>query len=349
MARSGKKAVVQLAVVLMVAGWANAQNTTPAQQATTAKPATTAANPPAATNTPATQANTSKTTANTNSVTTTAGTAVITGVPTGGSATTDPGSFSIGDVPTIAGYGIPTMMVPWTAGAPFMAKSDLPEGTVFIAVGALLGAMGAAVLLWRGLVAWSLHRSVKKANEKLIMGNTGKLQKGGYTQSSLALGNSNMSLDHLAAPPRKLTRSSIAPSLAARNSSLFFSPTAGAGLQTSGTYSSINRSSGMLPSGFYAAPGAAVPGTAYVGGNGARSSIYGGGRASQYNGSPPSSPGLPPSRGGMSNHGHSHMYNQPSTSTLNLNIPGGHSQPGMRAPSANLDDLFGNDPSSARR
>jgi hypothetical protein len=338
MARSGKKATVQLAVVLLLAGWANAQNTTPAQQ-TTAKPATTAANTPAATNTPATQANTSKTTANSNTQTTTAGTAVITGVPTGGSSATDPGTFNISDVPTIAGYGIPTMMVPWTAGAPFMAKSDLPEGTVFIAVGALLGAMGAAVLLWRGLVAWSLHRSVKKANEKLIMGNSGKLSKGGYTQSSLALGNSNMSLDHLAAPPRKLTRSSIAPSLAARNSSLFFSPTAGAGQQTSGTYSSVNRSSGMLPSGFYAAPGAAVPGTAYVGGNG----------ASQYNGSPPSSPGLPPSRGGMSNHGHGHMYNQPSTSTLNLNVPGGHSQPGMRAPSANLDDLFGNDPSSARR
>lgn len=353
------KVPVELVVALMLVGWTNAQNTntTPAnQQTTAANQPTTTPNQPATTNTPntSTTQRTTSQSANTNTPTTTAQSVVVTGVPTGSTAsTTSPlSTISVGgglDVPTIAGYGIPTPMVPWTAGAPFMMKSNLPEGTIFIAVGAILGAMGAAVLLWRALVAWSLHRSVKKANEKLSMGQVGsaKLVKGGFTQSSLALAGSNMSLDHLSAPQRKPTRTSLAPSVAAaRNSSLFFSPTAGAGQQTSGTYSSINRSSGMLPSGYYAAPGAQAPNTSYIGGNGSRNSVYGA-RTSQYNISPPSSPGLPPSRDGLSNHGQG-IYNQPSTSTLNLHVPGNR-QPGGRAPSANLDDLFGNDPMSARR
>jgi len=346
MARREEKVAVQLAVALLLAGWANAQNTPSPQTPAATAAQTPAANTPASQNTQQTQTPTQSNANNT--PTPSAKGVTITGVPSGSSSSATPaGTFNgPSDLPTIAGYGIPTMIVPWTQGAPFMAKSSLPEGTVFIAVGALLGAMGAAVLLWRGVVAWSLHRSVKKANEKLMMQSTGKLSKGGFTQSSLALGSSNMSLDHLSASTRKITRTSMAPSVtAARNSSLFFSPTAGAGQQTSGTYNSMNRSSGMLPSGFYAAPGAAAPGTAYVGGNGTGRSTYG--RTSQYNVSPPSSPGLPPSRGGGSSHGHG-IYNQPSTSSLNLHLPS-HAHPGGRAPSANLDDLFGNDPMAARR
>ncbi len=45
-----------------------------------------------------------------------------------------------------------------------MNRSTLPDGTVFIAVGAILGAFGTAIsLLWRGIVACLLHRSVDGA------------------------------------------------------------------------------------------------------------------------------------------------------------------------------------------
>lgn len=44
-----------------------------------------------------------------------------------------------------------------------MQTSSTPEGTVFIAVGAVLGFFGLAVLAWRGLVAWSVNRSVRQS------------------------------------------------------------------------------------------------------------------------------------------------------------------------------------------
>ncbi|ODM17188.1 hypothetical protein SI65_07587 [Aspergillus cristatus] len=56
----------------------------------------------------------------------------------------------------------PIVTVPPTAGAPYMQTSSTPEGAVFIAVGAVLGFLGLAVLAWRGLVAWSVNRSVRQ-------------------------------------------------------------------------------------------------------------------------------------------------------------------------------------------
>lgn len=43
-----------------------------------------------------------------------------------------------------------------------MQTSSTPEGAIFIAVGAVLGFLGLAVLAWRGLVAWSVNRSVRQ-------------------------------------------------------------------------------------------------------------------------------------------------------------------------------------------
>jgi hypothetical protein len=77
---------------------------------------------------------------------------------TGGTLTES--AFHLTGLPTIAGAGIPTLVIPFTANAPFMQKSSLPEGTFFIAVGAVLAFLGAGVLLWRLLVAWSINRSV---------------------------------------------------------------------------------------------------------------------------------------------------------------------------------------------
>lgn len=303
---------------------------------------------------------------------TTAPTTTVTNAPTLSST----GSiFHLSDVPTIAGYGVPTQVVPWTAGAPYMQRSKLPEGTVFIIVGALLGFMGGAVLLWRGLVAWSLHRNVRKAamtshrNDSML-----KLSKPNPYGNS-TFGASNMSLERLSAPTGKLSKHApthSASSPAGRNSSLFFSPTAGAGTHSSPTaalMSGNNRSSAFLPAGYYAAPGAASPGVGVAPGstpstlsnlNPLHPSRAGYARQTDHTPSPPGSPGLPPTRpsgealgrgtggyaGGYertSGYGRpspeTGLYSQGSNSALNLHIPGGNIN-GGRAPSANLEDMF---------
>lgn len=70
-------------------------------------------------------------------------------------------------MPTLTRYKpIPTYpapSVPPTNNAPFMRHSSAPDGTVFIAVGAILGALGLAILLWRLIVGILLHRSVERA------------------------------------------------------------------------------------------------------------------------------------------------------------------------------------------
>jgi hypothetical protein len=273
------------------------------------------------------------------------------------------------------------MVVPDTARAPFMQKSNLPDGTVFICVGAALGFFGAAILAWRGLVAWSLHRSVKRAamaqniaDIKAMSAVPGK-KRGLY---NVVGANSNMSLDRLSAaptgtsrPPKPFatTNSGTPPK---SNSSLFFSPTAAGGPRDS-----VNRSSSYLPAGYYAAataqPASGSPVT-HIGGHASHLSTHSlatpGNRFSSRSGvSPPASPSLPPSRGydraPPSRDGIS-MYDRRSVATLNnpnsrgiygpdnnvsqisLNVPGGTNAPGGRAPSAYLEDLFESHGSGSR-
>ncbi|KAF1929707.1 uncharacterized protein M421DRAFT_91526 [Didymella exigua CBS 183.55] len=288
------------------------------------------------------------------------------------------GVVQLSGLPTLAGVGVPQQQVPDTSGAHFMQKSDLPDGTVFICVGAILGFLGACVLLWRGLVAWSLHRSVKRAalaqnmaDMKAMSAVPGK-KRGMYTHVGAS---STMSLDHLSAAPTGHSRpqkpfaqgSGGTPPRAA--SSLFFSPTAGgaAGLAQQG-----NRSSSYLPAGYYAAGNAAPAGgspMAHVGGHSAHLSTNSlalpGNRYSRASGSsPPGSPSLPPSRGferappsrgGYSDYNRQSVatlntpgntrsgvygHGQASVSNLSLNVPGGTTEAGGRAPSAYLEDLF---------
>lgn len=290
-------------------------------------------------------------------------------------------------LPTLAGVGIPDQKVPDTAAAPFMQKSDLPDGTVFICVGAILAFFGAAVLAWRGLVAWSLHRSVKRAataqnlaDIKAMSAVPGK-KRGMY---NVVGANSTMSLDHLAAAPIGSSKG-MKPFAQApggtppkSQSSLFFSPTAGgaAGLRDS----VANRSSSYLPAGYYAsgtaAPAAGSPMT-HIGGHGQNLSVNSlatpGNRFSARSGvSPPHSPSLPPSRGydrappsrdglsvynrnsvatlGTPGNTRSGVYGQghDDMSQLSLNVPGGSSVAGGRAPSAYLEDLFENHGSGSR-
>ncbi|TLD39349.1 hypothetical protein E2P81_ATG00336 [Venturia nashicola] len=365
-----------LSLLVLLATAANAQNTdTDTQttgQSTTANTDTNSAKT-AANSVSITAPNLSTVTdtpgATDSGTSTTASTTSVTDAP---SLTSTNSIFHLSDVPTIAGYGVPTQVVPWTAGAPYMQHSNLPEGTVFIVVGAILGFMGAAVILWRGLVAWSLHSSVRKAamtshrNDSML-----KLSKpnpyggGGY-------GTGNMSLERLSAPTGKLskharTQSSSNP--AGRNSSLFFSPTAGTGNHSSPTAALMggnNRSSTFLPAGYYAAPGAASPGGVPASTTSPLSNLdplhpsrAGYARQMDYTPSPPESPGLPPSSPGggalprtrgyaggyerSSGYGHpspeTGMYAQGGNHKLNLHIPGGAVN-GRRAPSANLEDMF---------
>ncbi|KAI4211392.1 MAG: hypothetical protein LQ351_005818 [Letrouitia transgressa] len=260
--------------------------------------------------------------------------------PSGLPEMTSAGPPALTDLPTLEGAKAPVQTVPPTAGAPYMQKSKLPEGTVFIAVGAALGFVGLVVLAWRGLVAWSLHRSVKKAAmaQSTQYSHLRDAKSKGTTTPrtplySQGLG-STLSIDQLAANSRGGSKSNTA------RSSLFFSPTAGAGMQTPG-----NRGSGYLPAGYYAPGNSAASGGAgmtQIGGGGSVSGIghhnrrYS--RAKSMGPSPPGTPSLPPSRGAEVAFGRpstAGLSSRGSTSSLNLTAP----QQG-RAPSAYLEELF---------
>ncbi|KAI2641817.1 hypothetical protein GGS26DRAFT_586211 [Hypomontagnella submonticulosa] len=224
-------------------------------------------------------------------------------------------------------YSYPAPTVPPTKNAPFMQPSSVPEGTVFIAVGAILGAFGAAVLIWRAVVACLLHRSVKKAAMAQQVANDKApfppppppFYKYSDHASSASLGNAISGRG-----VRRTTRGPI-PSATPSQSNLFFSPTAPS------TAGGGNRESRFLPSGFYAA-GAGSPQSHghSISLTNLRPDSSGHGRPPRH--TPPESPSLAPrtdiSRRNM------------SASSLNLNRP-----PSGRAPSAFLEDLL-DDPSN---
>lgn len=271
------------------------------------------------------------------------------GLTTSSSSDSDDLGGLLTGLPKLPGDDYPPPTVPPTANAPFMQrKSTLPEGTVFIAVGAVLGLMALVVITWRGLVAWSLHRSVRRAaliqSAKYNNGggrgikvtrNSHRNSKARYYKSGPG---STLSLEHLGASGRGGRKSANVA-----RESLFFSPTASPGMQNQG-----NRGSGYLPAGYYAAgasaPGAG-PGMSHLNEN--RSSFsnlvqpgHGYSRTRSVGPSPPGSPSLPPSRGGeigarrpsVAGGG---LTMQASNSSLNLSVA-----PHSRAPSAYLDDLF---------
>ncbi|GAB0135415.1 hypothetical protein EsDP_00003755 [Epichloe bromicola] len=254
------------------------------------------------------------------------------GVTTGGGLTGFPTLTGPGVIPTY-----PPASVPPTKNAPFMQQSSLPDGTVFIVVGAILGALGLALLLWRSIVSLMLHRSVERA----AMAQHASDKKTGfpappapfykYTDqaSSMSLGVAGGATSAASAGRGvRRTNRGPAPSATPSQSNLFFSPTAGTGGAAS------NRASSFLPSGFYAA-GTSSPGggdqTNLISLSNLRPDSRGHyANASRYtmDTSPPDSPQVSPRR-------------DPSASSLNLNLV-----PGQRAPSAYLDDLLMDDPSA---
>ncbi|KAI1490320.1 hypothetical protein F5X96DRAFT_552778 [Biscogniauxia mediterranea] len=267
------------------------------------------------------------------SITTTTSEASTTSASSTTGTTTVPGitSSAGGSLPTLPGsYSYPSPTVPPTSNAPFMHPSNAPEGTVFIAVGAILGAFGAAVLIWRAVIACLLHRSVKKAALAQHAAN----DKASYPAPSAPFYKytdhaSSASLGNMAAGGRGVRRTTRGPipSSSPSQSNLFFSPTAPAGSNTAGS-----RESRFLPSGFYAA-GAASPQQQTHGHSisltNLRPDSYVQPRAVGV--SPPESPGL----AARTNIAQRNV----STSSLNLNQP-----PSQRAPSAFLEDLLTDQP-----
>lgn len=238
-------------------------------------------------------------------------------VITGGSTSAGKAS-STSALPTLAGaFSIPSPSVPPTSNAPFMQVSHYPEGTVFIAVGAVLGFLALSVLVWRMMVAWALHRSVKRAarqqnhmdRKQLFQAPQAPFYKYADKESTLSLGGG---LGGKSGKKRPTTGNG-----AKSQPNLFFSPTALAGGNNPG-----NRASSYLPAGYYAA-GTAVPG----GFPGDRQSI------SMSNLTPQGYTRHPTDRSPPASF--SHGTNSDS-STLDLRPADGNA----RAPSTYLDDLF---------
>lgn len=282
--------------------------------------------------------------------------------------------FHLSDLPTIAGVGIPSVGVPDTHAAPFMQKSNLPDGTVFICVGAALGGLGAAILIWRALVAWALHRSVKRAamaqnlaDLKAMSANP--IKKRGAFYNAVGA-NSNMSLDRLSAAPTGTSKppkpfASGPGGTPPNKPSLFYSPTGA----NAAHRNSDRPSSNYLPAGYYPTAAGSSPITHAHAAHSSLSLAAPTNRFSTRSGiSPPASPSLPPSRGpggtydrAPPSRGNDSLYNRnsiatlgnnpgvgagvygaggPSQSNLSLNVPGGTHVAGGRAPSAYLEDLF---------
>ena len=216
----------------------------------------------------------------------------------------------------------PPPTVPPTANAPFMNHSTLPDGTVFIAVGAILGAFGVAVLAWRGIVACLLHRSVERAAMAQHVAN----DKASSFPAPPAQFYKFLERDPSPIPGGAAGRANrksqrVTPSAAsASQTNLFFSPTAAPGGST-GVAGGNNRDSRFLPSGFYASA-SPIPGH-NAGTSISMSTLRPSSRGRPGAGiSPPESPNMGPRR------------NMSSTS---LNRPGSGNG---RAPSAFLDDLL---------
>ncbi|RDA88351.1 hypothetical protein CP532_5623 [Ophiocordyceps camponoti-leonardi (nom. inval.)] len=230
--------------------------------------------------------------------------------------------------PTLTRSAIPTYpppSVPPTHDAPFMHHSTLPDGTVFIAVGAILGAFGVAILLYRAIVSLLLHRSVKRAAmaQHLSKSKTSfpappaPFYKYTDQESSMSLAAGR--------GVRRTNRGPI-PSATPSHSNLFFSPTAV-------NNASASRASTLLPSGFYGAgssPGLHANSISLHNLRPDSRGHYTNGSRQTLTGTPPDSPQYHPRRDG----------NITSASSLHINTG---SSSARRAPSAYLEDLLADD------
>jgi hypothetical protein len=211
---------------------------------------------------------------------------------------------------------VPTVTVPSSADNPFILQSNLPEGTVFIAVGAILGGFAVAIIAWRILAARALRNSLKRDEQQAAALLAQDLKAPLYPPE----GPKNYSADNVSS--NKITPMANMP-----GQSLFFSPTTE--VMNSASTANMVGGTGSITS-TLGAPG------------GTRSSVY---LPSGYygSGSAGTGPGSFTSR--SSRHlsmARESMYGAPMTQTGGT--PGRQSvytrQETQRAPSAYLDDLL---------
>ncbi|CAN6608295.1 hypothetical protein TRVA0_003S04280 [Trichomonascus vanleenenianus] len=279
-----------------------------------------------------TNTDSSKTTSQTTSSQTTSTKTTSTssgGMPTLASSTTS--SQSMGPLPTLhlsTGAGAtetvptPDVTVPSMADNPYMTSSSYPEGTVFIAVGAILGGLGLAILAWRMFASISLSRSLKKSGsmDPLMGGAGGPDDKLFYPGDPSRAGDVNQSTSDLR---KSMYNSSNVP-----GQSLFFSPTAEVmnSANSGGAFGNQDNSPSLSSS---------------MGNNNMaqRSSVYL--PAGYY------TPGGGPATGSMTSR-HLSMAREslyapsirPSSTYLSPNTANTQPTPQQRAPSAYLDDLL---------
>ncbi|KAK6219932.1 hypothetical protein QIS74_05434 [Colletotrichum tabaci] len=251
---------------------------------------------------------------------------------TGGSQTDGEiltGLPSLTNAPLVTTYPPPT--VPPTNNAPYMHRSTAPQGTVFIAVGAILGAFGLGILIWRGIVACLLHRSVARAaNAQHAVNDKASFPAPPAQFYKYTDRESTPSLVPNGGRGVRRTQRGPIPSATPSQSNLFFSPTAASG--GSNNNSTNNRDSRFLPSGFYAAA-TSSPGPAHshsISLTNLRPDSRGqyGSRNTLRESTPPDSPSFGARR-------------DFSTSSVNLSTAPGN---GQRAPSAYLEDLLDENP-----
>ncbi|KAK0727270.1 hypothetical protein B0T26DRAFT_625371, partial [Lasiosphaeria miniovina] len=216
-----------------------------------------------------------------------------------------------------------------------MNRSTLPDGTVFIAVGAILGVFGLAILAWRGIVVCLLHRSVERANLEQHRQNDKAATFPPPPAPFYKFLDRDSSPSIPGGPATRKSHRGPTPSATPSQTNLFFSPTAQGSSSAAGVASQGNRDSRFLPPGFYASSAAATGAPGHGHGNSISMSnlrpASRGGHVSAPGSSPPDSPDMGPRMvGGSRNF---------SSSSVNLNRP-----PSGRAPSAFLDDLLDDQP-----
>lgn len=243
-----------------------------------------------------------------------------------------PGLKSMSAMPTLSftGIPIPTVVVPLNDNNPFMKQSTLPEGTVFIAVGAILLGIFLAV------VGWNLAMFVIAKNAKDIeytpaggFGSKGTETKPIYTDDnrkgdgagmSQAGGNKNAGAQSGLVGAHKEN--------AMYKSGLFFSPTA--------EVMSSAQNNSMMGASMYGGPADSLTSTANSAGLG-----VGAPRSSAYM---PSGYYAPTTSVGNAGNATTSVYNTaPSIQNQNLS-PNRNStlaaKDSVRAPSAYLDDFL---------
>lgn len=261
-------------------------------------------------------------------------------------------------MPTLSSTGVPvpTVTVPSNSNNPFMAQSSLPEGTVFIAVGAILGGIVAAVFAWHLTLAFIHKRSIKKFADVNATYNTAPLMSenktlygaGGAAPGAGSAGGRKGPTSESGAfnTTSERSRSMI-------NSGLFFSPTAevmnsaNANINNDSLTSTMGSTAGVgiaanVKSG---APRASVymPAGYYGGGHNSTPSMSGG--RSVRNMSMYSASNISMS-GGLSGGGGGNSLKVPGVSgNSRLSVGGGadNRHESVRAPSAYLDDFLGAD------